>query len=139
MRRTASLKQRFGELQVTHILRDDGQIIETHGDTRMIVAEDPPIDVQCPLVGLLGERPLLLIAYTFREVIQQRRNVGGRGAGGFQNIQAAVVEMLCVCESILLVPQMCQSPERTSGFLAGGAELLLRKVQCLLQAVPPHR
>ena len=76
----------------------------------MIVAENPSIDLQRSFVGLLGECPLLLASVYLCEVVQQGGDVGGRGRGGLQNIQAAIVEFLGVGESALSEPEYAQRP-----------------------------
>src|SRR6266436_10026807 len=120
-------KERLGEFQVADILRDNGQIVQTHCHPWMIVAQNSSIDLQCAFVGLLGQCPLLLTCIHLCEIVQQSRDVSRWSAGGFQNIQAAIVEILGIDESVLSVSELAQSPECASGFLAGGAEFTLRK------------
>jgi len=91
------------------------------------------IDLQRALVSLPGQCPLLLICVHLGKIVQQGGDIGRRGAGGLQNIQAAIVKFLCVGESALPEPELAQRPERVSRLLAAGAEIALRKMQCLLQ------
>ena len=81
-------------LQVALILGDNRQIIELHGDTRMIVAEHPSIDVQGALIGLPRKRPLALARVNAREIVQQRGNIRRLRAGRLQNVETVHVEIL---------------------------------------------
>ena len=83
--------ERLGELEVAHVLRDDGQIVQMHGHARMIVAEYAPVDVQRALISLLGERPLLLARIHLREIVEHRGHVGLRARVSSPKCQGALV------------------------------------------------
>src|SRR5258708_25698834 len=97
-----------------------------HGYTRMILAEDAPIDIQRPLVGLFGQCPLLLPRINLREIIQQRGYVGRRSLRVLHDIEATFIQSFRVAELALLMPQPPKLPYCATGFPAGRAEFGLR-------------
>jgi hypothetical protein len=51
-------------------LRDDRETAQPHGHARVIVTQNAAVYFQRPLIGLLGERPLLLADIDFAEIVE---------------------------------------------------------------------
>src|SRR6201986_304756 len=113
--------ERFRELEIAHILGNDGEILQAERNSRMVVAEHPAIYIQRPFVSLLRKKPLLLEHVYFRQVAQHGGHVDLRSPSLFQDVETANVQILRFARLPALESQHPQRPERMPGRDANGA------------------
>ena len=104
--------KRLRVLQVSHVLRDDGQIVKQIGYARMIVAEHASINVQGAFVGLLRQLPLLLACVDFRQIVEHRCNIGWRQRNVASRMARLRMYKSLACGYLtLLVAEQAKRPE----------------------------
>ena len=125
--------QRLGELQVTHVLSDESEVVQARGDPRVIVAEHAAIDLQRAFISGLCELPLLISRVNFGQIVESRGHVGSWRRALFQKHQRALEQFLCIAEISPLKPEPAELPQCAADFDAAGAKCALRKAQSVLQ------
>src|ERR1700735_4485464 len=117
--------ERLRKTEVAHVLRHDRETAQPHRHARVIVAQNAAVYFQRALIGLFGERPLLLTDVNLAEIVQHRGNVALRSVPRLQNAEALLIEFLGDAELTLLMPEHSESPERMRRFQTGRAEVVL--------------